>query len=76
MTYYQELINHIDRSRRAHPRSTVVMDAGSFKVLAHGRNLTKLTAKLRRAKTKHGVPVVFRLPEKKVVWILRNRPLP
>lgn len=76
MKYYQELIKQIDRSRRAHPRSTVVMDSGSFKVIARGRNLTKLTRKMRGARTKHGVPVVFRLPDEKIVWILSNRPRP
>lgn len=72
MKYYQELIKHMGRSMKAHPRSTVVMDSGSFKIIARGRNITNLTRKLGRAKTEHGVPVIFQLPEKNVVWILRN----
>jgi len=46
MKYYQELIQHMDRSMRAHPRSTVVMDSVSFTVIARGGNTTKLTRRM------------------------------
>ena len=35
---------------RKHPQSTVVMDAESFRVVAIGRNLRKLSRKLRARK--------------------------
>ena len=75
MKYYQELIKHMSRSMRAHPRSTVVMDSGNFKIIARDRNPSKLTRKLQRAKPSKGVPVVFERPDANVVWILRNRSL-
>lgn len=71
----QEKFKHMDRSIRAHPRSTVVMDSDNFKIIARGRNTTKLTRKLRRAGKKRGVPVIFQRPDENVVWILRNRPV-
>ena len=73
MKYYQELIQHMDQAMRAHPRSTVVMDSASFKIIACGRDTAKLTRKLRRAGTRRGVPVVFHRPDENVVWILRER---
>ncbi len=72
MRYYEELIKHIDRSMKAHPRSTVVMDADSFKVLAIGREAAKLSRKLRRKRTgdSRARTVVFQQPDKHAVWIL------
>lgn len=74
MKYYQQLIKQMDRSMRAYPRSTVVMDSDSLKIIARGRNTTKLTRKLNRAKTRRGVAVVFRRLDDKAVWILATRP--
>jgi len=74
MKYYEELIKQMGRSMRAHPRSTVVMDSGSLKVIASGRNTTELTRKVNRAKTGRGVAVVFQRPDDKAVWILATRP--
>ena len=72
MKYYRELIEHTNRSMRDHPRSTVVVDSGNFKIIARDRNPSKLTRKLQRAKPSKGVPVVFERPDANVVWILRN----
>ena len=73
MTYYEQLIKHMDKSMKAHPRSTVVMDSDSFKVVASGRDTKKLTRKLKRAKARDGISVVFQQPAENAVWVLPSR---
>ncbi len=75
MRYYDELIRQIDKSMKAHPRSTVVMDADTFKVLATGKDAAKLTRQLRRKQMggRRARTVVFEQPDEHAVWILRSR---
>jgi hypothetical protein len=73
MSYYKELIRNIDRSMKAHPHSTVVMDADSFKVIATGKQAKTLTRKLMRTKARGGVPVIFQRPDDGCAWILATR---
>ena len=74
MKYYEQLIQHMDRSMQAHPRSMLVMDADTFKIIARGRNTRKLTRQLRRGGARHGVTVVFQRPDESAVWILASHP--
>ena len=68
--YYAELIANIGKSMKAHPRSTVLMDADSFKVIGAARNPTRLSAKFKRALAGRRQTVVFQGPDKKAIWIL------
>ncbi len=76
MNYYEELVRQIDKSMKAHPRSTVVMDSGSFKIIAAGRNTRAVARKLKRTKPGRGTSVVFKGLDKKAVWILATHPAP
>jgi hypothetical protein len=67
---YEKLVSHIDKSMRAHPMSTVVMDVGNFKVLAVAKDIKKATRMLTASKKAHGVSIVFQKPRKNVIWIL------
>ena len=75
MTYYENLVRHIEKSMNAHPRSMVVMDASSFKVLATGQDTKKLAQKLRRGKLDQHLSVVFQKPDENAVWILNQSSL-
>jgi len=72
MNYYEELVKRVGKAMRKHPQSTVVMDAGSFRVVAMGRNSRQLSRKLR-ARKRGGVAVVFEQPREDAVWILPVR---
>jgi len=74
MKYYHELVANIGRSMKAHPRSTVLMDADSFRVIAAARDPEKLAGKLKRALAGQGHMVVFRQPDKRAIWILATGP--
>jgi hypothetical protein len=47
MTYYQRLLHHVEETIKQHPKSTVVLDTSTFKVLAAGTNLAKIKEKLK-----------------------------
>jgi len=70
MKYYNELIANIGKSMKAHPRSTVLMDAESFRVIAAAKDPKKLTRRLKRAQAGRGHTVVFQQPDEKAIWIL------
>jgi hypothetical protein len=70
MNYYEKLVSHIDKSMKAHPRSTIVMDTGSFKVIAKGKDFESVSRILHSTSAQRGVAVVFRKPTKNAVWIL------
>ncbi len=70
MKYYNELIANIGRSMKAHPRSTVLMDADSFRIIAVAKDPKKLTGKFKRALAGRGHTVVFKQPDERAVWIL------
>ena len=75
MTYYEKLVWHIEKSMDAHPRSTVVMDASTFRILATGQDTKKLARRLKRSKMDQRVSVVFQKPDKNAVWILPHASL-
>ncbi len=70
MKYYHELIANIGKSMKEHPRSTVLMDADSFRVIGAAKDPKKLTGKLKRALAGRGHTVVFQQPDEKAIWIL------
>jgi hypothetical protein len=70
MNYYEKLVSRIEKSMEAHPRSTLVMDTGSFKIIAKGRDFKSASRKLRASAKPRGVAVVFRKPQEDAVWIL------
>ena len=69
MNYYEKLVKKIDQSMRAHPRSAMVMDMGSFEIIAKSRNIKSLSKKLPRA-AKGISTVVFQKPSEKAAWVL------
>ena len=70
MTYYEQLLDKMNQSMAAHPQSVMVMDYGSQKILAAGRNVEKMSRKMRGRKP--GVSIVFQKPKEKAVWILAS----
>jgi hypothetical protein len=71
MRYYDELVKRIDKTMKAHPRRTVVMDADTFKVLATGGDAAKVSRTLRRARGRQARAVIFQQPNENAVWILK-----
>ena len=70
MTYYEKLMARMDKAMDRHPRSTVVMTADTFKVLAAGSNARKVANTMRKKLKPHQVPVIFRRPMPNETWIL------
>ena len=70
MTHYEMLLLSVGKAMKKHPHSTVVMDYGSLKVVVSGVNPKKLGEKLRNKKFRIVVPVIFKRPSEKAVWIL------
>jgi len=70
MNYYAKLVKHIDKSMKAHPRSTMVMDTANFKIIARGKNFQTVSRTLQKSSKPGRVAVVFRKPQKNAVWIL------
>ena len=72
MTYYEQLVREMDKSMAAHPQSTVVMDYGSRKIVAAGRDLEKMSRKILAQKSPDRVSIIFQKPKDNAVWILTN----
>lgn len=70
MTYYEQLVGKMNESMAAHPQCTVVMDYGSQKIVATGRDLEKMSRKLRARKSANRISIVFQKPKENAVWIL------
>jgi hypothetical protein len=60
MTYYQNLINRMEKCMRLHPNSAITMDADTFKVVATGEDTKTLARRMKKAKPVTGIPVLFR----------------
>ena len=67
MNYYEKLVKKMNRSMKEHPRSAMVMDMNSFRVIARGRDLESLSKKLSRGDK---TTVVFQKPNQKAAWVL------
>ena len=53
MSYYQNLINHMEKCMRLHPNSAIVMDSDTFKVVATGKDKKILARRMKKAKVSH-----------------------
>lgn len=69
MNYYEKLVQKINQSMAANPKSAMVMDMGSFEIIAKGSNLKSLGKKLS-ALNHSNQTVVFQKPSGKAAWIL------
>ena len=67
MTYYEKLIKKKDHSMKMHPKSAMLMDVNTFRVVAKGKNLEELT---RKISCKMQNVIAFQKPNPKVTWIL------
>jgi hypothetical protein len=68
VTYYEQLVKRMKQSMNAHPRSTIVMDANTFEVVATGTNPGRLAGQLK--KLRHANVVVFQRPNPNHVMVL------
>jgi hypothetical protein len=68
MTYYEKLVRRMNQSMEAHPHSTIVMDAGTFEVVATGTNTRRLASRLK--KLHHPNVVVFQRPNPNHIMVL------
>jgi hypothetical protein len=66
MTYYEKLVRRMDKSMKAHPNSTIVMDANTFEVVATGTNTNRLSRRLK----KFSGAVVFQRPNPNHIMVL------
>jgi hypothetical protein len=69
MNYYEKLVKQINRSMKADPKSAMIMDMGSFEILAKGSSIKSLTKKVS-ALSGGTQTVVFQKPSEKAAWIL------
>ena len=69
MNYYEKLVKKINRSMEADPKSAMVMDMGSFEIIAKGNSIKSLTKKVA-ALGRGTQTVVFQKPSEKAAWIL------
>lgn len=69
MNYYEKLVKKIDQLMAANPKSAMVMDMGSFEILAKGSSIKSLGKKLP-ALNRSNQTVVFQKPSGKAAWIL------
>jgi hypothetical protein len=68
MTYYKKLVWRMSQSMEAHPHSTIVMDAGTFEIVATGTNTSRLARQLK--KLHHPDVVVFQRPNPNHIMVL------
>ena len=69
MNYYEKLVKKINQSMAANPKSAMVMDMGSFEIIAKGTSIKSLGKKLP-ALNRNNQTVVFQKPSGKAAWIL------
>jgi hypothetical protein len=70
MSYYSQLIGQMEKSMRKHPCSTLVMDSSTFKIIASGKDASKVSRQVKRQKASPSVSVVFQQIKPNAVWIL------
>jgi hypothetical protein len=70
MSYYQNLINHMEKCMRLHPDSAIAMDSDTFEVIATGKDTKTLARRMKKAKSITGIPVLFQRTKANAVWIL------
>jgi hypothetical protein len=73
MTYYQRLNFYSDKALKQHPRSTVVMNADTFEVLATGTSMAKLAKKIKTRASGNEVAVMVGRPPVNQITMLGCR---
>jgi len=68
MTYYEKLVRSMGKSMAAHPRSTIVMDANTFEVVATGTDANRLARRLKKLRSQN--VVVFQRPNPNHILVL------
>jgi hypothetical protein len=68
MNYYEKLVDRINRSMEKDPRSAMIMDMGTFHIIAKGRNMASLNKKMSGKMPSNSL--IFQKPSEKVSWIL------
>ena len=69
MTRYEKMIKRMDEAMKKHPRSYVVLDSVTFEIIATGRDMEKLTPKIRACQEAGRIPVIGRKPKDNVVLV-------
>jgi hypothetical protein len=72
MSYYQNLINHMEKYMRLHPNSAIVMDSDTFKVIATGKNMKAIARRMKKAAPLTGIPVLFQRTKAKGAYTYRH----
>ena len=62
VTLYESLVNRMWEAAKEHPRSYVVVDVPTGKLLGHGMNVQKVLAAVKGRLEEGQVPMVFKLP--------------
>lgn len=70
MTYYQKLVREATAAMNRHPKSTVILDADSLKVLAKSADPAKAAVAAQRAAEQGRTPVIIERPRHQETWIL------
>lgn len=70
MTYYQKLVRQATSVMNRHPKSTVVLDAENFNVLAKSADPAKAAEAVRMAADQGRIPVIVERPRRQEIWIL------
>jgi hypothetical protein len=58
MTYYENLVRHVDAAMRKHPRTPVVMSTHDFKVIGTGRTSRRIAQLVKKCRAEGYVPAV------------------
>jgi hypothetical protein len=72
MSHYNQLIKGIAKSIKTNSHATVVMDYGTQKVIARGKNARSVVRKTRASKDGGKLPIVLGRPKANAIWILAN----
>ena len=70
MTYYQKLVRQATAAMNRHPKSTVVLDADNFNMLAKSADPTKAAEAAHAAADQGRTPVIVERPRHQETWIL------
>lgn len=70
MNYYEQLVAKMNQSMDEHPRSVLVMDMDSLKIVAKGATVQTAARKFHAANLELSRSVIFQKPSTKVTWIL------
>ncbi len=69
MNYYEKLVQKLNQAMAANPKSAMVLDMGSFEVIAKSSSLKSLSHKLPGLRTRNQT-VVFQKQSASPAWIL------